>query len=716
MAPGGTEGASHGVGSVTRVSVDPLIASLPDDPAERVESLRATISELNRQYYELDSPTVPDSTWDQLMAELRRLEADHPGLVTPDSPTQVVGGAPSTMFAEVTHAVPMMSLDNAMDVDELKQWGTRTARRLADLGRDDDVRYVCELKIDGLAVSIRYEHGRFVRAATRGNGRVGEDVTAQVATIADVPERLQPPKGQPVPDVLEARGEIYLPLDAFEALKARITAENERLAAAGRRTKPVPVNPRNAGAGSLRQKDPEVTRGRGLAWWCYQMGVVEGVEAPLSHSSALQLMASYGLPVNPETKAFDSLDEVYEFCEHWLEHRHDLPYEIDGIVVKVDALDLQLALGATSKAPRWAIAYKLPPEERTTILRDIQVSIGRTGKATPFAVLEPVFVGGSTVGLATLHNEDQVRAKDVRPGDTVIVRKAGDVIPEVVGPVLSERPPDSQPWTFPTECPSCGSPLVRLPGEARHSCLNTRCPQQQVARIEHFGSRGAMDIDGLGEQQIAAFIQMGLLSDIADVYSLDYDRILDLRGYQATSVNKLRAAIEASKQRPLSSLLVGLNITHLGGAGAEALATAMGSLEAIMSASEADLAAVDGVGPVIAASVHAFFADPDNRRVVDRLIEAGVNTKGPERSVLPQTLAGKSVVVTGTMSQMSREEAEAAIKARGGKSPGSVSKRTTAVVVGEDPGASKLTKATDLGIPVLDEAGFAHLLETGELP
>ena len=696
--------------------VDPLIASLPDDPAERVESLRSTIRELNRQYYELDAPTVPDSTWDALMAELRRIEGDHPHLQAPDSPTQLVGGAPSTAFAEVEHAVPMMSLDNAMDFVELKEWGSRTARRLADLGRDDDVRYVCELKIDGLAVSIRYEGGRFVRAATRGNGRVGEDVTAQVATIAAVPDVLEPDGGLAVPDVLEARGEIYLPLSAFEALKARTESENEALSAAGRRTKPVPVNPRNAGAGSLRQKDPEVTRSRGLDWWCYQMGLIEGVDAPLSHSSALGLMASYGLPVNPETRAFDTLDEVYEFCGHWLEHRHDLPYEIDGIVVKVDALDLQLALGTTSKAPRWAVAYKLPPEERTTKLRDIQVSIGRTGKATPFAVLEPVFVGGSTVGLATLHNEDQVAAKDVRPGDTVIVRKAGDVIPEVVGPVLSERPADSQPWTFPTECPSCGSPLVRLPGEARHSCLNSRCPQQQVARIEHFGSRGAMDIDGLGEQQIAAFIQLGLLSDVADVYSLDYDRILELRGYQQTSVNNLRAAIEASKERPLSRLLVGLNIAHLGGAGAEALAAGMGSLDAIMTASEADLAAVDGVGPVIAASVRAFFDDPENRKVVDRLVAAGVNTRGPERSVLPQTLVGKSVVVTGTLSSMGREEAEAAIKARGGKSPGSVSKRTTAVVVGEDPGTSKLTKANDLGIPVIDEAAFERLLETGELP
>ncbi len=691
---------------------DPYLAELPDDPAERVESLRATIKELNRQYYELDAPTVPDSTWDALMRDLRRLEGEHPDLVTPDSPTQVVGGAPSAAFAEVRHSVPMMSLDNAMDVGELRDWGSRTARRLADLGFDGQVRYVCELKIDGLAVSIRYEQGRYVQAATRGNGRVGDDVTAQVATIEAVPKTL----AEGAPDVLEARGEIYLPLVAFEALKAKTIADNEVLAAAGKRTKPVPVNPRNAGAGSLRQKNPEVTRSRGLAWWCYQLGELQGGAAPLAHSAALEQMAGWGIPVNPETKVVDDLDEVYGFCEHWLAHRHDLPYEIDGIVVKIDALDAQLAMGSTSKAPRWAIAYKLPPEERTTKLLDIQVSIGRTGKATPFAVLQPVFVGGSTVGLATLHNEDQVAVKDVRPGDTVIVRKAGDVIPEVVGPVLAERPDGLAAWSFPTECPSCGSPLVRLAGEARHSCLNPRCPQQQVARIAHFGSRGAMDIDGLGEQQIAAFIDLGLLSDVADVYSLDFDRILQLKGYKETSVANLRSAIEASKARPLANLLVGLNISHVGGAGAEVLASALGSLEAIMEASLDDLVAAEGVGPIIATSVHEWFADEGNRRLVERLVAAGVNTKGPERSVLPQTLAGRSIVITGTLEGLTRDDAEAAIKARGGKSPGSVSKRTTAVLVGAEPGASKLTKATELGIPILTEVEFARLLETGELP
>jgi DNA ligase (NAD+) len=407
---------------------------------------------------------------------------------------------------------------------------------------------------------------------------------------------------------------------------------------------------------------------------------------------------------------------VYGFCRHWVDHRHELPYEIDGVVVKVDDLAVQQALGSTAKAPRWAIAFKLPPEERTTILRDIQVSIGRTGKATPFAVLEPVFVGGSTVGLATLHNQDQVRHKDVRPGDTVVVRKAGDVIPEVVGPVLEMRPEGLPEWEFPTECPSCGQPLVRAEGEAQHLCLNPACPQKRWATVSHFASRGAMDIDGLGEQQIATFLELGLVSDLADIYSLDFERIAELPGYKDASINNLRSAIEASKQRPLANLLFGLNIVHLGAAGAESLAAGLGSLQAIMDASTDDLAAVDGVGPVIARSVHDWFAEPANRELVARLVAAGVNTDGPERSVLPQTLTGRAIVVSGAVPGHTRDEAAAAIKARGGKATGSVSKKTFALVVGDDPGASKLAKATELGIPIVPADRFEDLLDSGELP
>jgi DNA ligase (NAD+) len=699
----------------TRPDASPVSSAGPDpelDPAGRADWLREQIRFHDRAYYELDAPVIPDADYDALVRELRALEADHPDLQTPDSPTLAVGGAPSTLFAPVRHRLPMMSLDNAMDEAELRAWGDRTARRLAELGLDGAVRYVCELKIDGLAMSLRYERGRFVQAATRGDGRTGEDVTANIAAVEAVPKEL----GAGAPEVLEVRGEVYLPIAAFVALRERTAAENAAAEAAGRRGKPLPANPRNAGAGSLRQKDPTVTASRGLDFWCYQLGEVVGAVPPASHSGALEWLGGLGLPVNPRTEVLDDLDAVYRFCGHWVEHRHDLPYEIDGVVVKLDDLAVQASLGATSKAPRWAIAYKLPPEERTTLLRDIHVSIGRTGKATPFAVLEPVFVGGSTVGLATLHNEDQVRLKDVRPGDTVIVRKAGDVIPEVVGPVLELRPEGLPEWSFPTECPSCGAPLVRAPGESQHLCTNPDCPQKRWARIAHFASRGAMDIEGLGEQQVQLFLELGLLHDPADIYRLDFDRIRGLRGYGETSVAKLRAAIEASKQRPLANLLFGLNIVHVGAAGAEVLAAAFGSLEAIRDASLEDLAAAEGVGPVIAESVHRWFRDPEHRELVDRLVAAGVNTTGPERSLLPQTLAGRSVVVTGTLSGFSREEAEAAVKARGGKSPGSVSKRTTAVVVGAEPGASKLTKAEALGVPVLDEAAFVHLLDTGELP
>lgn len=679
----------------------PLPADLPTTPAERADALTALIEQHNLAYYTDDQPTIPDAEYDELVRELARLEADHPEVVSADSPLRTVGAAPSSGFSEVTHRVAMMSLDNAMNLEELRAWGERTARRLAASGLDPSgVAYVCELKIDGLAMSIRYEHGQYVQAATRGNGRVGEDVTANVAGIDVVPRALAG-----APDVVEVRGEVYMPIDAFEALnKAQEEAGLRRYA-----------NPRNTAAGSLRQKDAAITASRGLAFWGYQLGEVVGATPPTSHHAALEWIAGMGVPTNPETTRVGSLDEAYEFCAHWTEHRHDLGYEIDGIVIKVDDLAVQTTLGVTSKAPRWAIAYKLPPEERTTLLRAIEISIGRTGKVTPFAVLEPVVVAGSTVSMATLHNEDQVRLKDVRPGDTVIVRKAGDVIPEVVGPVLAERPPGLEPWSFPEYCPWDNSPLVRVDGEAQHRCVLNSCPQQRLARISHFASRGAMDIDGLGEKQVQNFIELGWLHDVADIYTLDDAALLAQPGYQERSVAKLRAAIEVSKGRPLANLLFGLNIVHLGAAGAEALASGLGGMDAIMSASVEDIAAVEGLGSVIASSVHGFFAEPHNRDLIERLRASGVNLQGPERSTLPQTLAGMSIVVTGSVEGFTRESIEAAIKARGGKSPGSVSKRTTVVVLGDDPGASKITKATELSIPTIDGAAFERLLETGEL-
>lgn len=681
-------------------------ADVVKDPAEQAELLRAQIRRHQKLYYEDDAPEIPDADFDLLLRELQALEAEFPDLITPDSPSQQVGGAAVTTFAPVVHAVPMMSLDNAFDEDELHAWGSRLERRLNELGDTPAVTFVCELKFDGLAMSLRYEQGELVQAATRGDGRTGEDVTANARAIAAIPNTLLVAEGASIPDVVEVRGEVYLPIAEFEAI-------NRAQVEAGQRTY---VNPRNTAAGSLRQKDPAVTGSRGLSFWSYQLGEVVGAPPLASHQDTLGWIAGLGLPVNPETVYVSDLPSVYARCRHWQEHRHDLAYEIDGVVIKVDDIALRNELGSTSRAPRWAIAYKFPPEERTTALHDIMVSVGRTGRATPFAVLEPVFVGGSTVGVATLHNQDQVKVKDVRPGDIVVVRKAGDVIPEVVGPVLSERPKGLSEWVFPTDCPVCGTRLVRPEGEADHRCPNLACPARVAAGIEHFASRGAMDIEGLGEQRVRLFQSLGMALDVGEVYRLDYNRLRELEGFGDTSIANLQAGIEASKGRPLANLLVGLGIRHLGPSGAEALSRKFGHIDRIRAASVDELAAVDGVGPRIAESVHAWFADDTNRAVVDKLRDAGVNLEGPAAPDLPQNLVGFAVVVTGTLEHYSRDAAEDAIKARGGKSPGSVSKKTTAVVVGASPGASKLTKAEELGVPILDQAGFEHLLETGQLP
>ncbi|MDH4077096.1 MAG: NAD-dependent DNA ligase LigA, partial [Acidimicrobiia bacterium] len=548
---------------------------------ERVAELRALIDYHNERYHTLDAPEIPDADFDALVRELQALEAEYPELITPESPTQRVGSAPSATFAPVTHAMPMMSLDNAFSRPELEAWAERVARGL-DLGdAAAPVGYLCELKIDGVACSLRYEEGRLALAATRGNGRVGEDITANVAGIEVIPTRLT----GSAPPVVEVRGEIYMPVATFAAL-------NEAQEAAGL---PLYANPRNTAAGSLRHKDPAVTASRGLAFWSYGLGVMEGGPRLDSQGSMLEWLASMGLPVNPELRPVATIDEVVAFTDYWMEHRHDLAYEIDGAVVKVDRLARQRSLGSTAKAPRWAIAYKFPPEERSTRLLDIQVSIGRTGKATPFAVLEPVFVGGSTVQLATLHNSDQVALKNVRPGDTVVVRKAGDVIPEVLRPVLAERPADSVEWQFPTDCPACHHELVRPEGEAHTFCVNPGCPAQRQTRIEHFASRGGMDIEGMGESRVALFLAEGLINDAGDIYSIDWERVAQLEGFGQLSIDNLRAAIEASKQRPLANLLVGLGIRHLGPTGAEALARSFPDIDALGAATEEELAAIDGV-------------------------------------------------------------------------------------------------------------------------
>ena len=979
----------------------------------RISELVELIRHHDRRYHADDAPEIPDADYDELKRELGKLEAAHPELIRPDSPTQTVGADPSTLFAPVEHRVPMMSLDNAFDRGGLNAWADRARRRLATVRarrgaeeasgqgvllpaeghkdaeqKDTDAtppadsstelgNLVCELKFDGLAVSLRYENRRLVQAATRGNGRVGEDITANIFTIDSVPHRLSADD----PEVLEVRGEVYMPLAAFEALNTKQEAEG----------KPRYANPRNTAAGSLRQKDPLVTATRGLSMWCYSVGEIQGGPPLETHSATLDFLAGLGLPVNPETITTDSVDAAWMFVEQCEAKRHGLPYEIDGAVIKIDRLDLQQELGATSRAPRWAIAYKLPPEERTTKLLDIHVSIGSKGKATPFAVLEPVFVGGSTVEMATLHNQDQVKAKDVRPGDTVVVRKAGDVIPEVLGPVLADRPPGLPAWEFPSMCPCPHQePLIRKEGDAAHHCLFEGCPKQLRGWIEHFAARNALDIEHLGEQRVRLFIKLGLIKDVGDIYNLKFERlemlkgaswnarlddgteiVLDaglvgelsrlnserrteldsaieklkqrpladllrglkieglgsttaealarafrhldniieaspeelgrvkgvgspvaeaissffesddvqasidkmraarvhlgdlpspkpkqqvptgngmdlskgsrlsppgrelspkqdqdlkriirfvepnskastaidqpsqenevlsgtavsesagkkghgyspkdrglgeqkarllfhlglindfsdlfgldldlldqprglawnteidngrkyalqvddvaqLGGFAKLSVANLKKAIEASKQQPLARLLVGLNIRHLGDTASEALAEAFGHLDRIMEVSADELAEVDGIGPVIAESVYEFFQSKVNRKIVEKLQAAGLNfaddTGRAEAEALTQTLAGMTIVVTGGLEGFTRDGVGAAIKARSGKWPGSVSTRTTALVVGENPGASKLDKAEKLGVPVLNEAQFRQLIETGELP
>jgi DNA ligase (NAD+) len=681
----------------------------PIDPAERIESLRAQVAHHNERYHTLDSPEISDADYDALARELRALEADHPELAEESSPSGQVGGAISTTFDPVTHRVPLMSLDNAMNAAELKAWAERVAKGLGGLTPT----FVCELKFDGLAISLRFEEGRFVQAATRGDGRVGEDVTANVATIGDIPRKLSATSGSAVPDVLEVRGEIYMTRSSFERM-------NERALAAGEKAF---VNPRNSAAGSLRQKDPAVTATRSLSFFSYQLGEVVGGPEFTSHVEMLRFVGSLGLPVNDHMTTLHTVDDVVAHCLHWQEHRHDLDYEIDGIVIKLDDLAQRDLLGVTSRAPRWAIAFKFPPEEQMTVLRDIQVSVGRTGRATPFAVLEPVFVGGSTVGVATLHNQDQVALKDVRPGDTVVVRKAGDVIPEVVGPVLSLRPPDSTPWTFPTVCPRCGNPLVRPEGEADTRCVAPDCPAQRDQKIAYYASRGGMDIEGLGEQMVEKLTGADLVHDSADLYSLTVDQLTALERVGPTSAANLVAAIDGSRTRPLPRFLTALGVRHLGPAASLALAKQFGTLDEIMSKSAEELAAVEGVGGVIADTIFTWFGLDVNRAYIERFRAAGVNFGELDPPVgvaaaegLPQTLAGKAVVVTGTLAGYSRDGASDAIVARGGKSPGSVSAKTYAVVVGDAPGASKVTKAESLGVPMLDEPQFEHLLATGELP
>ncbi len=592
-----------------------------------------------------------------------------------------------------------MSLDNAFEVEALHQWKTKLERKLSPGMNIGDL--VCELKFDGLAISVRYEQGRLVQAATRGDGVVGEDVTHNVLTISDLPHVIRG-----APPILEVRGEVYLRRSEFQKLN-REAKKND-----GKEY----VNPRNAAAGSLRQKDSSIAATRNLSFWAYQLGEVDEGPDLASHFETLEFLSSLELPVNENAKLVKDIAGALAYIQEFQEARDSLDYEFDGIVIKVDSLPLQQELGSTAKAPRWAIAYKLPAEEQVTTLLDIEVSIGAAGSATPFARLEPVFVGGVTVSTATLHNEDQIKEKDVRPGDKVIVRRAGEVIPEVVRPVLSERPDNLPSWEFPKNCPSCGSKLERPSGEARHRCNNYSCPRQVRGRIEHFSQRTAMDIEHMGEQSIDLFVSEGLVQDVGDIYSIDFQVVRSFEGFGDLSVTNLQKAIEESKSRSLGNLIFGLSIPHVGRTNADLLASTFASMDKLKETSLEELQSVEGLGPIIATSVHQFFRSPNTIKVLEKLESAGVNFQGPEKIEISQTLIGKSVVVTGTLENYNRDEASAAIKNRGGKSPGSVSKKTDALVVGANPGGSKITKAEELGVPVIDENAFKELLKTGEIP
>ncbi|TRZ72922.1 MAG: NAD-dependent DNA ligase LigA [Actinobacteria bacterium] len=679
----------------------------------RAAHLRDTLNQHNERYFTHDSPDVSDAEYDELKRELIALEAKHPSLIALDSPTAQIGATTLTTFDPVTHRAPMTSLDNAMDIDELRAWGERAAK---GLNNAQPMQLICELKIDGLAMSIRYENGILVQAATRGDGKVGEDVTENIKTISVIPKQLTAPKGSSIPQVLEVRGEVYMPINAFQQFKADKERENEQRIKQGKKPEAVPANPRNAGAGSLRQKDPSVTKSRNLAFFAYQLGETQGMPALTSHHDTLNYLKQLGFPINPERKLVDTFQQAEAFCANAEANRHNLDYGIDGAVVKLDDLAQREQLGFTSRAPRWAIAVKFAPEERNTILNDIQVSIGRTGRATPFAVLQPVVVAGSTVGMATLHNREQVQLKDVRPGDTVVVRKAGDVIPEVVGPVLDKRPKNSKPWKFPDTCPcDLKSTLVQIEGESDTRCVEPSCPFQRDQRIIHFASRGGMDIEGLGEKTVFALSDLQLIQDVGDLYSLTQEQLLQIEGLGELSATNLLQALEKSKSKPLPKLLTALGIKHLGPAASESLAKTFGNLDNIVTATEEQLSTIDGVGPSIAQSIINWCNQKQNKAIITKLKKAGVDFGNVQVSQLAQTLLGKAIVVTGSVEGFTREEAEAAIKDRGGKSPGSVSAKTYCVVVGSDPGASKVTKANELKIPIIDAAKFRQLLDSGTI-
>jgi len=665
------------------------------DPLARIAELRRQIRYHEERYYVDSAPEISDAEFDALLQELQNLERDHPDLVTADSPTQRVGGRPAESFASVRHTEPMLSLDNAYSEDELKAFDERLRRGLD--GVEGPMRYVAELKIDGLSVALQYRDGRLRRGATRGDGTTGEDVTANVRTIKDIPHVL---KGGPR-GAIEIRGEIYLPRKEFDRTnKEREEAGEPRFA-----------NPRNAASGAIRQLDPEQVKRRGLRAFLYQMVGTNG--APETHHELLESLKQWGLPVEPHWKTLNGIDDVAEYCREWAEQRSSatrvLPFDTDGVVVKLDEIALRRRLGTTSKFPRWAVAFKFPPEQAETTLLKIDINVGRTGAVTPYAVLEPVFIAGTTVSMATLHNANEVARKDIRDGDRVIVEKAGDIIPQVVRVVDPDRKGRGERWQMPAYCPRCQSELVRGEDEAVWRCNNTSCPAKLQRGLEHFAARHAMNIEGLGESLIARLIADGLVTSYADVYRLTHERLEQVERMGKKSAANLVEQIERSKTRDFWRLIYGLGLRHVGERGAQALASAFGTMEALLTASKEQLQAVPDIGPIVAAAVHDYFAQPSNQNLIAELKALGLKMDAPVTSAGPGPLSGKTFVLTGTLSTLSREEATDAIQSRGGKVTGSVSKKTDYVVVGADPG-SKLAKAEALGISVLDEAAFRKLV------
>ncbi|MDX1661058.1 MAG: NAD-dependent DNA ligase LigA [Gemmatimonadota bacterium] len=668
--------------------------SPPPEVKQRVRELREEIREHDHRYYVLDAPTIPDAEYDALMRELKELEREWPSLVTSDSPTRRVGGEPLDRFPPAEHDVPMLSLDNAYGEEELVEWVERVRRGVE---RPDELSFVAELKIDGLSISLTYEDGVLVRGATRGDGVTGEDVTVNLRTIREIPLRLE---SEDVPERVLVRGEIYMTWTGFRRLNATREEAGEAPFA----------NPRNAAAGSVRQLDSTITASRPLRFYAYAL---IGDGSVTRQSDGLERLKRWRVPVNPEWRRVDDVDALVGRCLHWQDHRHDLDYEIDGVVVKVDSLERQAELGVTSKHPRWAVAFKFPAEEATTVVRDILVTVGRTGKLTPTAVLEPVEVSGVTVQMAGLHNEDEVRRKDVRVGDTVIVARGGEVIPQVVRVVTEERPPETEPFSMPESCPACGSPVERAEGEVAHRCLNASCPAQLRERLLHWSGRGAMDVEGLGEKLARQLVEAGLVHDLADLYELDHETLADLERMGEQSAANLLESLERSKERGPRRVLHGLGIRYVGATVAADLTDHFGSIDALMAADRETLESIDGIGPKVAGAVVEFFDREENRRLVHRLAEHGVEMEAERREARDEgRLAGETVVLTGSLETFTRSEAKAAVEAAGGRVTSSVSGKTDLLVVGSEPG-SKLDRARELGVEVLDEAAFRARLDGG---